>query len=542
MQSKTNSPQSVSIDRQTVLSRLVSWTEGRTGISGFTRKALRKVFPDHWSYLIGEVCLYSFFILIVTGIFLSFFFQPSLNQVQYHGSYVPLAGSRVPESYASILRISFDVRGGLLVRQIHHWASLIFVSAIFVHMLRVFFTGAFRKPREMNWLIGFGLLVLAMVESYLGNLLPGDLLAGTGLVVLNGYLLSLPIVGTYLSMFVFGGSFPGTDYVERFYSLHILLLPGIMVGLVVVHMVLVVVHGHAQYPGPGRTEKNVVGKPLFPAYFARVTGFFFLYCGFMTIIAACAQINPVWDNGPYRPDQVSAGSQPDWYMGFADGLVRIMPGWEINLWGHTLIPGVLIPLLGFGVILLSIGLYPLIEAWVTDDPLDRHLLDRPRNNPVRTALGAAWISVYLVLLAAGGNDIIATRFDLSVESIIWTSRVCFFAVPVIVFIFTKRWALGLQRADRDLVLHGRESGTIRRLTHGEYVEIHAPLSKETLYKLTSHRQPSPLSRAEMTGRGKLAGIFASVRVSLSEFLYGPGSHIPKPTREEYDEAHASRVE
>ncbi|MEU0430792.1 cytochrome bc complex cytochrome b subunit [Streptomyces sp. NPDC006290] len=468
--------------------RVADWLDGRLGLHSLGRRYLRKVFPDHWSFLLGEICLYSFVVLVLTGVYLTLFFHPSMNDVVYHGSYVPLNGIRMSEAYASTLDISFDVRGGLLIRQIHHWAALVFLAAMLTHMMRHFFTGSFRKPREVNWVFGWTLLLLGMFEGLFGYSLPDDLLSGTGLRFVNGALLATPVVGTYLSFFLFGGEFPGHDIVARFYALHVLLIPGIMAALVVAHLILVVYHKHTQFAGPGRTERNVVGTPFMPVYLAKAGGFFFLVFGVLALIAAVATVNPVWAYGPYRADQVSTGAQPDWYLGFAEGLVRVMPGWEITLWGHTLVLGVLVPVLVFPLLLVAIGVYPFVEAWITGDRREHHLLDRPRNRPVRTALGAAWISLYLILLAGGGNDIVATRFHLSINTVTWTVRISLLVVPVVVFVVTRRFCLGLQLRDRDLVAHGRATGVVRRLPHGEYVEVHRPLGPGELHTLTEHER------------------------------------------------------
>ncbi|MDQ1021856.1 cytochrome bc1 complex cytochrome b subunit [Streptomyces afghaniensis] len=480
--------------------RLADWFDGRLGIHTLGRKYLRKVFPDHWSFLLGEICLYSFVVLVLTGVYLTLFFHPSLNEVTYQGGYTPLDGVRMSEAYASTLDISFDVRGGLLIRQIHHWAALVFVAGMLAHMMRHFFTGSFRKPREVNWLFGWLLLFLGLFEGLFGYSLPDDLLSGTGLRFVHGALLSVPLVGTYLAMFLFGGEFPGDDIVARFYSLHVLLIPGVMAALIVVHVLLVVHHKHTQFAGPGRTERNVVGAPFMPVYLAKAGGFFFLVFGVLALMAAVATINPVWSYGPYRADQVSTGAQPDWYLGFAEGLVRIMPGWEITLWGHTLVLGVLIPIVVFPLLLLFIGVYPFLEARFTGDRYEHHLLDRPRNRPVRTAIGAAWISLYLVLLAGGGNDIVATRLHLSINTVTWAVRIAMVAVPAAVFVATRRICLGLQSRDRELVLHGRETGVIKRLPHGEYVEVHEPLDQARLHTLTAHERPGELVLRNGPGR------------------------------------------
>ncbi|MEU5823421.1 ubiquinol-cytochrome c reductase cytochrome b subunit [Streptomyces sp. NPDC047803] len=518
--------------------RVADWADGRLGIYSLAKANMRKIFPDHWSFMLGEICLYSFIIIILTGVYLTLFFHPSMNEVVYHGPYEPMQGIRMSEAYASTLDISFDVRGGLLVRQIHHWAAVIFLAGMFVHMFRVFFTGAYRKPREINWLFGFLLFVLGMFTGFTGYSLPDDLLSGTGVRFTQGAILSMPVVGTYISMFLFGGEFPGGDIIARFYSIHILLLPGIMLGLVVGHLILVFYHKHTQFAGPGKTNNNVVGMPLLPVYMAKAGGFFFLVFGFIAIIAAIASINPIWALGPYRPDQVSTGAQPDWYMGFAEGFVRVMPGWEINLWGHTLVLGVLIPLVLFGVILGLLALWPFIESWITGDKREHHILDKPRNAPTRTALGVAWVTIYFVMLIGGGNDIWATHFSLSLNSISWFVRVAFFVGPVLAFVVTRRICLGLQRRDKEKVLHGRESGLIKRLPHGEFVEVHEPLSPEMLHTLTAHEQYKPLEigpTVDENGVERKVSRLTKVRARLSKGLYGGSSQIPKPTAEEYKE-------
>jgi ubiquinol-cytochrome c reductase cytochrome b subunit len=500
-----------------------------------TRERIRKIFPDHWSFVLGEISLYSFVVLLITGVYLSLYFHPSMKEVRYDGRYAPLRGQLVSEAFDSTLHISFDVRGGLLIRQAHHWAALVFVAALLVHMMRVFFTGAFRKPRELTWIVGFLLLVLGMFEGLTGYDLPDDLLSGTGLAVVNGTILSLPIVGTYVSMFLFGGEFPGTDLVARFNVIHVLLIPGLMVGLLVLHLFLILRHRHTQYPGPGRSESNVVGLPA-KVRAVKSAGVFFLVAGVIFVIAAVAQINPVWAYGPYRSDQVSAGSQPDWYMGVADGLLRVMPGWEVTFWGHTLALDNLIPLSAGVGLFLALGAYPFVEARVTGDKRERHLLDRPRNQPVRTALGVAWLGFYVVALIGAANDIIAIRLHVPVEFVTWVIRVGLFIVPWAAYVLTKRCALGLQRRDRDTVLHGRETGVIKRLPHGEFVEVHAPLSQERLHLLTQHEQYEPIGTYPGADGGDAATAVRGtrkLRARLSRAFYGEDAQIPKPTAQEY---------
>ncbi|MCU1558437.1 MAG: ubiquinol-cytochrome c reductase cytochrome b subunit, partial [Microbacteriaceae bacterium] len=313
-----------------------NYIDERTGISALVKELGRKIFPDHWSFMLGEVALYSFITILLSGTFLTFFFQPSMAEVIYHGSYVPLKGIQMSAAYSSTLNISFDIRGGLLFRQIHHWAALLFIAAIGLHMLRVYFTGAFRKPRELNWVIGFVMFILAMAEGFTGYSLPDDLLSGNGLRIIDGLVKGIPFIGTWTSYLLFGGEFPGTKVVAMFYSVHILLLPAILVAALGVHLLLMVVNKHTQFAGPGRTNDNVVGVPILPVFAAKAGGFFFVVFGVIVLIASLFTINPIWTYGPYDPSPVSAGTQPDWYIGFADGALRLVPpGWEFVWLGHT---------------------------------------------------------------------------------------------------------------------------------------------------------------------------------------------------------------
>src|SRR5215211_4245413 len=329
------------------------------------RRTLNKVFPDHWSFLLGEIALYSFLILLLSGTYLTFFFDASMQEVAYEGSYAPLRGVEMSAAYDSALQLSFDVRGGLFMRQLHHWAALLFVAAIVVHLLRIFFTGAFRRPRETNWLIGVVMLVLALLMGVTGYSLPDDLLSGTGLRIISAIMLSVPVVGTWVHFAVFNGDFVGEQIIGRFYIAHVLLIPGILLLLITLHLLILVKQKHTQFPGPGRTEHNVVGNRLFPTFAAKATGLIFVVFGVCAALGGLVQINPIWLLGPYNPSQVTAGSQPDWYIGFIDGGARLFPPWEIDLWGYH-IPPVLWGALGIpGLMFGALALYPVIERVLT---------------------------------------------------------------------------------------------------------------------------------------------------------------------------------
>ncbi len=503
---------------------LAGWVDDRTGAGKAMPSLLRKVFPDHWSFMLGEIAMYSMIICLVTGVFLTFWFVPSTGETVYNGSFVPLKGVEVSQAYASTLDISFDVRGGLIIRQIHHWAALIFIVGLSVHMFRVFFTGAFRKPREINWVIGTLLSLLAIVEGFAGYSLPDDLLSGTGLRVMEAFVQSTPVIGSYMAFFIFGGAFPGHEIIPRLYSAHVLLIPAALIGLFTAHIGLVFIQKHTQYPGPGRTNKNVVGFPMMPVYAAKAGGFFFIVFGVIALMAAIIQINPIWNYGPYDPSPVTAGSQPDWYMGFADGGLRITPNWlEFTFLGVTLSLNVALPALGLIPFMYTLlGVYPFLERWVTGDTREHHILDRPRNAPVRTGLGAAAITAYGVCMFAAANDIIAIKLGLSINDITHFFQFGLFILPVVAFWVTKRIALSLQRRDRDLVLHARETGTIIRTPDGRFFERHEAIDPDTRWVLVQHDVVAPLELTQEVDENGVASPTARkdrVRARLSHFYF-----------------------
>jgi ubiquinol-cytochrome c reductase cytochrome b subunit len=455
--------------------------------SGALRRQLNKVFPTHWSFLLGEVALYSFIVLLLTGVYLTLFFDPSMAHVTYDGVYQPLRGIEMSRAYETALHISFEVRGGLFVRQVHHWAALLFAASIMVHLARVFFTGAFRRPREANWVIGVLLLILAMFEGFFGYSLPDDLLSGTGIrAALSSITLGLPVIGTWMHWALFGGDFPGDIIIPRLYALHILVLPGIMLALIGVHLALVWFQKHTQFPGPGRTETNVVGVRVMPVFAVKSGAFFAMIVGILGLMGGLLQINPIWQLGPYKPSQVSAGSQPDFYMMWTDGLIRLFPPWEIYIGNHTVPAAVWVAVI-MGVIFLLLTIYPFLERRFTKDDAHHNLLQRPRDVPVRTGIGAMAIAFYMVITLSAMNDILAYKFHISLNAMTWMGRIGMLVLPPLVFFVTYRWAVALQRSDRAVLEHGVETGIIKRLPHGAYIELHQPLGP-----VDEHGHPIPL--------------------------------------------------
>ncbi|MEV7976931.1 cytochrome bc complex cytochrome b subunit [Streptomyces sp. NPDC086519] len=494
--------------------RFADAVDARLPVHDGAGRLLRKAFPDHWSFFLGEIALYSLIVLVLTGVWLTFFFKPEMRDVVYQGSYVPLRGRPMSGAFDSTLNISFDVRGGLLMRQAHHWAALVFVAAIGAHLLRIFFTGAFRRPREMNWVIGVTLFALALAEGFAGYSLPDDLLSGTGLRIAQGIMLSIPVVGTYAGMFAFGSEFPGHEIVPRLYSLHILLLPGALIALVTVHLILVFHLKHTQWRGPGRKNTNVVGKPLYPQFSASSVGLSLTVFGLLVALAGIAQINPVWEYGPYRPDQASTGSQPDWYVGFLEGSLRLVPPWETSVAGHTLMWNVLLPALVLPALLFAVlYAYPFAEQRLTGEGRqEQHFSERPRERPVRTGLGVAGVTFYGVLVLAGGNDVVAQTFRISVNALTWILRIALVVGPVAAFFLTRALCRALLHAEQERLTEGEETGEVRQTIAGGYESDHRPV--------TSFRPGAP-------------------RRSLSPDQ-PPGSRTGTPARQHPEPEHRSR--
>lgn len=523
---------------KTAVGKTANYFDERLGLGGFTKFFARKVFPDHWSFMLGEVAMWSFVVVIITGTWLTFFYQPSMAHTYYDGSYAPLKGAEMTVAYASSLDISFDIRGGLIMRQMHHWGALLFVAAVGLHMLRVFFTGAFRKPRELNWVVGFLLFIMAMAAGFTGYSLPDDLLSGNGLRIIDGMIKGIPLIGPAISSGLFGGEFPGTEVIARLYALHIMIVPAIMIVLIGVHLMMLIIHKHTHYSGPGRTDQNVVGYPLMPVYVAKAGGFFFLVFGVIAGIAALFTINPIWNYGPYDPSPVSAGTQPDWYIGWLDGALRLAPSnLDISVFGFMIPMGVMIPLVVSLVFLALVGAYPFIEKWVTKDDREHHVLDRPRNAPTRTAIGAAGVTFYAVLWAGASTDLIAIFFQMSLNHVLVSMQILLLIGPVIAYWVTKRACLALQRKDREIVLHGRETGRVVRLPHGEYIEVHEPLDKYELWKLVDFKDYEPIM-PRPNANGKIT-VAARLRSALSRIYFE--DRIAPVSKAEYELAHADHA-
>jgi ubiquinol-cytochrome c reductase cytochrome b subunit len=433
-----------------VIRSVLRFLDERTGSAPFIRKTLRYLFPDHWSFLLGEAALYSFIVLVSTGVYLTFFFKPSLATTTYHGIYEPLQGVSMSQAYKSVVDISFEVKAGLLIRQTHHWAANVFVAAIVVHLLRVFFTGAFRKPRELTWLVGLLMLMITLPEGYLGYSMVDDLLSGMGLAIGYGVAESVPFIGGNLALGLWGAPYPGDPAFEsRMFITHVLILPVVIAVLLTVHLALVASRHHTQFRRKKvQTESKLLGVPTFPGQTPRSLGLLSGVAGMLFLLGGLVQINPIWQWGPYEVARSTNGAQPDWYLGWLIGALRLVPGFDLTIGDYTVVPnpfwgGALFPLIVFFVL----AIVPWAEKKLTGDYSFHNVLDRPRDAPRRTAFGAALFTWVVGVFFAGATDRATVFFGLSYPAQIWVFRVGVWVLPLIVYFVTKRVCVELQRSD-----------------------------------------------------------------------------------------------
>jgi ubiquinol-cytochrome c reductase cytochrome b subunit len=433
-----------------MIRRAVRFLDERAGAAPFLKATLRYAFPDHWSFLLGEVALYAFIVLVATGIYLTFFFHPSLADTVYHGSYAPLQGQKMSEAYKSTVDISFHVKAGLLIRQTHHWAADVFVVAIVLHLIRIFFTGAFRKPRELTYIVGLLMLFTALLEGYAGYSMVDDLLSGMGLAIGYGVALSIPFVGGNLALLIWGAPYPGDPSFEsRLYIVHVLILPVVIGTLIAVHLLLVASRHHTQFRRRRETERRLIGLPMFPAQVPRSLGLMFGTAAVLFLLGGLIQINPIWLWGPYDVASATNGAQPDWYLGWLIGALRLVPSFDVTIGGYTVIPnpfwgGALFPLIVLGVL---VG-WPWFERVLTGDRRFHNLLDRPRDAPGRTAFGSAFLLWVFLIFLAGSADRIYLFLGWSYQAQIWIYRVLVWVLPVLVFFIVRRVCRELQEIEQ----------------------------------------------------------------------------------------------
>jgi ubiquinol-cytochrome c reductase cytochrome b subunit len=449
--------------------------------------AAKRAVPLHWTSLLSVVSLTCLTVLTITGVVLLAFYDRSTDTVIYDGSYALLQGVPVSRAYASTLHISLDVPGGLLVRQTHHWAALVLPASLLLQLLSTFFTAGFRRPRHWSWVLLFVTFFLALGAGWSGYGLPDDQLAGTGLKIAEGIVIGIPFIGTRLSFLFFGGEFPG-NAIEHMYWLHVLVIPVLLAAVLALRLWLAAQRPPPQLPGLGRTQLTVVGLPL-RAIAVRATGLAFVTTGVLVLLGGLMTVNPIWIHGPADPASSSSGSQPDWYTGFLDGSLRLVPsGWEVEFLGHTIPLAVLVPQAVVGIFLGVVLLWPFLESRATRDRDPHHMLQRPREHPVRTAFGVAGLVFFIALWAAGATDIVTHVFGVAFEHQVVALRAVVLLGPLIAFPVTVQLCRALAAAERDQVLDGVESGRILRGAEGGFTESHIPLRPERAAIVARGRQ------------------------------------------------------
>jgi ubiquinol-cytochrome c reductase cytochrome b subunit len=285
--------------------------------------------------------------------------------------------------------------------------------------------------------------------------------------------LSVPFLGPYLGFLVFGGSYPGTAIIQRLFIIHVLFVPALIATLLGAHLAILWHQKHTDFPGPGKTECTIHGSRLWPQYTAKSVGLGCFVAAVLAGLGGLAQINPIWIYGPYRVAAVTSASQPDWYVGWLEGALRVMPNFEIRLFHHTIanpfLPGIVLPGITFGLLYA----WPLLEARLTRDDRSHNLLDRPRDRPLRTAFGTATLSFYAVLFLAGGDDVLAGTFGLSLNALVHTFQVCLLVVPLLVGWATWKICRELSR-QKTHPIQQPVGGIIVRTSRGGYEVVGAP--------------------------------------------------------------------
>jgi ubiquinol-cytochrome c reductase cytochrome b subunit len=435
-----------------IVGRIARFFDDRFGSNAAVRFAVTKIFPDHWSFYLGEFALYAFVLLVATGVWLTFVYDPS-----------PAA------AYDSVVALSRATPVGYLMRQVHHWSAVVFVAAILLHMARIFFTGAFRKPRESNWVVGFTLLILASLTGFTGYSLPYDVLSGTGLRIADSVLLAVPLFGGFLENVFNGGSFPGPLLLSHLYTFHVYFLPVSIAALLTAHLGMMVFQKHTQF---ANDPENVVGRRMWPDYALRAGAAFAMTVGVILALASTLEINPIDEYGPYNGWTVPNPAVPDWYAAFLDGALRLGPAIELRVFGHPIPalfwPGIVMPT----IVLAVLACWPWIDARMIGDARAHDVLEPASDRPWRVGFGCAIVCAGVLLTLAAGDDQQALALHVSVESLL---RVYQFLVPFgslavgwLAFVLARD--VGVRRHAREIAAE-REVGLRRNVAGGFDAEI-----------------------------------------------------------------------
>jgi len=389
-----------------IVRRTARFFDDRFGTNAAVRFVLAKIYPDHWSFYLGEFALYAFILLVATGIWLTFVYQD--------------APDRAFDSVAALTRAT---PVGYLIRQVHHWSADVFVAAIVVHMGRIFFTAAYRAPREVNWVIGLTMLVLASLTGFTGYSLPNDALSGTGLRIADSVTESVPFVGGWVAEVFNGGAYPGPLLFPHLYTIHVYFLPVTIAALLSLHLGLLVYQKHTQFV---RDPAHVVGRRFWPDYALRTLAAFAATVAVIVLLATLVEINPIAQYGPYHDWTVPNPATPDWYAAFLDGGLRLGPSTELRIFGHPIPPvfwpGVLLPTLAFAFLYT----WPWIDRrWTHDEATQHDVLVPPSLAPRRVGVGVTLLAAAVVLTLAASDDQFAQALHMPVVAVVWFYRILF---------------------------------------------------------------------------------------------------------------------
>ena len=504
-----------------IVRRLIDGVDDRLDSTSFLRRSLHKVFPDHWSFMLGELTLYSFVLLLLTGTFLSMFYVASPETTTYTGPYAPMLGRTVSLAYDSVLRISLEVRAGLVMRQTHHWSALMFMAAMVAHLVRVFFTGAFRKPREMSWLIGVTMLVTGIGAGFTGYSLPDDLLSGTGLRIIYSAVLSIPLIGTWLAYLFFGGEFPASELLPRLFVMHVLFIPALLVGLLSAHLALVWRQTHTQFPGPRNDRGDRTGTPVWPKFALKAIGLAFVTFGVLTMLGGLVQSTRSGSTGrssrTTRRRRPSRTSTPAGWRGCSACGRTGSSTCSATRSGNCSCRRWWCP----GIIFTVLALWPFLEARATHDTAMHHYAQRPREAPVRSAFGAGGIAFFVLLMLAGSNDVLAKFLQVEVDTLNTVLKVLLFVVPIVAGVLTWWICRDLRRATND---HIEAPSRVTSVATPRAGSTRNPTRPPT----TSgpRRDASPVDRPRGDDRGRRHGVLVLVRYAAGQFEPGRGGLQP----------------